>query len=194
MGTPQPSLGRLVTVNIVEATIADVSLEEATQIAGVSGKTLRRAMRQGELPRRYILTLHGPQLVFARAQLEGWRARRTAPGRRQRHAPAAPRPTSIAVQTAVSDALRHLQRALRQSQTALRNMASQLEQQEQQLSITRATLEQLVAQVTAVEASGPSAAPVVHRDITTSRTRCMEGELVELAAPEPRAALAARAI
>lgn len=53
---------------------APLGLDQAARYAGRSPATLRRAVRQGKLPRRYRQSVYGPALVFSRADLDAWLA------------------------------------------------------------------------------------------------------------------------
>jgi CheY-like chemotaxis protein len=133
-------------MNIVEPTSGDVTLNEAIQIAGcASAKTLRRAVKAGELPRRYIVTVHGPQLVFLRADLEHWMAQRKR-SRRRRTAPA-PAPAA-AVQTVLLETVRLLLASSSSLHAAIEALAARLEQQDNQLAYARGALDRLAVLLT----------------------------------------------
>src|SRR5579872_4187161 len=94
-------------MNIVDRSPDDISITEAAHLAGVvSAKTVRRALADCDLPRRYILTARGPQLVFSRADLERWIAGRKA----RRQLPATdPSLAATAGPSALHDAVQQLQ-------------------------------------------------------------------------------------
>ncbi len=50
----------------------DLNIDQAATYAGRAAATLRRVIRQGKLPRRYRPGLYGPELVFTRADIDGW--------------------------------------------------------------------------------------------------------------------------
>ena len=56
----------------------ELSLVEAASVAGVSTRTIRRAITEGKLPRQYVSTAHGAQLSLPRATIERWMAEREA--------------------------------------------------------------------------------------------------------------------
>ena len=60
------------SMNIVDASAGDITLDEAARLASRSAKTLRRAVQSGTLPRRYVIGERGPQLVFDRVDLDHW--------------------------------------------------------------------------------------------------------------------------
>lgn len=51
-----------------------LDLDQAAAYAGRAPATLRRVVRQGKLPRRYRSGLYGPELIFARADIDAWLA------------------------------------------------------------------------------------------------------------------------
>jgi hypothetical protein len=137
-------------MQIVKPTDEDLSLADATRLTGYGAeKTLRRAVRAGELPRRYIMTARGPALVFRRADVERWSAQRRQ-GRRQRAAVPTPVPTMT--HSAVLDAVCRMNETLTSSRTAIAGMLRQLEQHEQQLGSARATIDRLRAQLAHADA------------------------------------------
>jgi predicted DNA-binding transcriptional regulator AlpA len=130
-------------MNIGEPSAEDMSLRDAMELAGVSDKTVRRAVRTGELPRRYRVSAHGPQLVFLRADVERWIV---AHQWRQRVVVPPPAPTVI--HAAVCAAVQQMNTVLTRSQAALADTSRRLEQHEQQLAMVRTTIDRLTAQLT----------------------------------------------
>ena len=59
-------------MNITDPSPDDITLQQATALAGCCAKTIRRAVQDGQLPRRYVMSERGPQLVFARADMDRW--------------------------------------------------------------------------------------------------------------------------
>jgi len=57
---------------------SDLDLPAAAALAGRSVKTLRRAIKSGRLPSRYVVGRHGPQLVCSRADVDSWLIQRDA--------------------------------------------------------------------------------------------------------------------
>src|SRR3954462_874074 len=69
-GTRRAGRSRNTGMNIVDPSPEDVSMQEALQLLNYrSAKTLRGAVQDGNLPRRYIQTARGPALVFRRDEL-----------------------------------------------------------------------------------------------------------------------------
>jgi predicted DNA-binding transcriptional regulator AlpA len=131
-------------MEIREPSYDDLSVRDVLVFAGVSDKTLRRAVRAGELPRRYILGARGPQLVFRRVDVERWLAAHTR--RRPRHADVTP--SALArVDATLLDILRPLHAALIRSQEAMADVCAQLEKQAQQVAVARAVIDGLAAQI-----------------------------------------------
>jgi CheY-like chemotaxis protein len=133
-------------MNIVEPTADDMTLQEAIQIVGCSSaKTLRRAVKAGDLPRRYIMTAHGPQLVFLRADLERWMAQRKRSPRGRKAAATAP---AASVQTVLLGTVRRLLDEASSLHAAVETLAARLEQQDSQLANARGALDRLAALLT----------------------------------------------
>jgi predicted DNA-binding transcriptional regulator AlpA len=133
-------------MNIGEPSAEDISLRDAMELAGVSDRTVRRAVRTGELPRRYRVSAHGPQLVFLRADVERWIV-----AHRWRQRVVVPPPAPTVLHTAVSAAVQQLTIVMTRSQAAMAAMADvskRLEQHEQQLAMVRTTIDRLTAQLT----------------------------------------------
>src|SRR5262245_44995924 len=101
-------------MNIVEPSAEDVTLRAAMDLAGVSDKTLRRAVHAGELPRRYIQMPRGLQLVFRRAHLERWMAAHT-----RRRRVVVPPPAPPVIHAAVRDAVLPLIAVLDRAQATM---------------------------------------------------------------------------
>jgi predicted DNA-binding transcriptional regulator AlpA len=136
-------------VNIVEPSSEYLTIAQALQLAsGVSDKMLRRALQQGELPRRYVMVARGPQLVFTRAELDQWLARRKQPRRR---AGASPAPTPTVVPGTLLDTIRQLQAAVTTSQAAMAALAEQLAQHNDSAIGVKEALDSLAAQLASVE-------------------------------------------
>jgi hypothetical protein len=127
-------------MTIIDPSPDHITIKEATRLAGVSDKLIRRALRRGMLPRRYVLTARGPQLVFTRGDLERWRAQYTT---RRRQGEAAPEPA--AAHAALLDALWRLEHTLAQSQAGLVDLSAQLAQQQDELVGVRAAIGSLAA-------------------------------------------------
>ncbi|HWE64684.1 MAG TPA: hypothetical protein VHB98_23465, partial [Chloroflexota bacterium] len=72
-------------MNITESTAGDVTLQQAATDAGCNAKTIRRAVQDGQLPRRYVMSERGPQLVFTHGDVEQWIAGRASRKRSSRH-------------------------------------------------------------------------------------------------------------
>jgi hypothetical protein len=131
-------------MDIVEPSADDVGIRDAMALAGVSAKTLRRAVHAGELPRRYSPGEHGLQLVFPRAAVERW----SAAHRRRRRAAAPPSPAPAAVMhSAVLDAVWRMNASLTRSRAAMADVSRQLEQHEQHLTSARLLLDRLTVQL-----------------------------------------------
>src|SRR5690349_20353471 len=61
-------------MNIVQLSPGDIGMREEAALVPRCTKTLRRAVSAGQLPERYVLGPRGLGLVFAREDLERWRA------------------------------------------------------------------------------------------------------------------------
>jgi hypothetical protein len=109
----------------------------------------------GELPRHYVLTAHGPALVFRRSDIERWRSEH-----RRRRA-AAPAPATTVMQDAVHDAVRQMNAVLTTSRAAMTDVLQQLERHEQQLAFARASINRLMAQLDHGEGAAGEAATAV---------------------------------
>lgn len=59
---------------------AELSVIEAATLAGVSTRTIRRAISEGKLPRTYISTAHGAQLSLPHAAIHRWLQERVEDG------------------------------------------------------------------------------------------------------------------
>jgi hypothetical protein len=141
-------------MNIVEPSAEDVTLSAAMDLAGVSDKTLRRAVRAGELPRRYIQTPRGLRLVFRRADLDRWMAAHT-----RRRRVVVPPPAPPVIHAALSDVVLPLLAVLDRAQAAMAVASRQLEQHEQQLSSARTTIDLLIAQLADADGAVAKVAP-----------------------------------
>jgi hypothetical protein len=141
-------------MNIVEPSPEDVTLRAAMDLAGVSDKTLRRAVHAGELPRHYIQTPRGLQLVFRRADLERWMAAHT-----RRRRVVVPPPAPPVIHAAVRDAVLPLIAVLDRAQAAMAAVFRQLERHEQQLASARTTIDRLIAQLADADGAVAKAAP-----------------------------------
>jgi hypothetical protein len=159
-------------MNIVDSSIEDVYLDEAVRLTGRCAKTLRRAVQYGQLPRRYVMSPRGPQLVFARAALEQWqRTRRPeADSRRVRRAEAPVDAAMLTRQELMESLSRvaRLQATLDENRAAMARLMSGLAQQAATISDAQATIVRLVGRLADVEA-GP-------RQDAASRHVVMPGE------------------
>ena len=119
-------------MNIVEPSDEDLTLIEAVQVIGLGAKTLRRAVQDSYLPRRYALGPRGPQLVFARAALTQWMNARHERLRSQRVAALATTASASAEwrETAASVRVTQLSQALEQSQATLERAVAALDRQQ----------------------------------------------------------------
>jgi septal ring factor EnvC (AmiA/AmiB activator) len=126
-------------------------------LAGVSDQLIRRALQRGELPRRYVQTTCGLQLVFQRAALQRWIAGRRAPRRRRAAVRVMPAPAVLPV--TLLDALQQLGRTLAQAQAAMANVSAQLAQQQDQLTGLGEAISGLAAQLAALEAAADARSP-----------------------------------
>lgn len=59
-------------MNIVDPSPDDITIRKAAAAARLSEKSLRRAVQAGLLPRRYVYSKHGLQLVFRPGEVERW--------------------------------------------------------------------------------------------------------------------------
>jgi hypothetical protein len=134
-------------MTIIEPSPEHITIKEATRLAGVSDKLIRRALQRGVLPRRYVLTGRGPQLVFTRGELERWRAHCAT---RRRNVATAPEPA--ADHAKLVDALGRLERTLAQSQAGLVDLSAQLAQQHDELTGVRTAIGCLAALIAALAA------------------------------------------
>lgn len=139
---------------IVERSDHDLTLDEAAYLAGRSPKTLRRAVRSGELPRRYILGPRGPQLVFESAALRAWISARIPFG----HTPAAHHEPHAQVGTGdvahLVATVAQLHRALADNRTMLAQLAIRLRDQDGTVAQTQVTIAHLARKLAESAASG----------------------------------------
>jgi hypothetical protein len=133
------------TMTIIEPSPELITIKEAMHLSRVSDKLIRRALQRGALPRRYVLTARGPQLVFTRGELACWRAQYTT---RRRTVEAAPE--LAAGHAALLDALRRLEGTFVQSHTGLVDLCAQLAQQQEELNGVRAAIGSLAASIAAL--------------------------------------------
>lgn len=130
----------MTTMNIVEKGSDDITLAAAAALAGRSEKTLRRAVQNGQLLRRYVMTPRGPSLVFHRDELTGWIATLGAGGRgKGRH----PRARALGADSAfalVLDRVSALQQQLQESNARLSGLAEQLQVHDRALGQAQETI------------------------------------------------------
>jgi hypothetical protein len=129
---PHKASERQPAMTNIERSPEDITIRDAMRLAGVSDQLLRRALQRGELPRRYVQTARGLQLVFQRAALQRWIAGRRAP--RRRRAVVRVMPTPAVSPVTLLDALRQLGRALTEALAAMADLSVQLAQQQDQLT------------------------------------------------------------
>jgi predicted DNA-binding transcriptional regulator AlpA len=128
-------------VNFVDPSPDDLTPEEAARIAGVSARTLRRAIRRGALPRRYVIGPRGWQLVFRRKELDPWCAERALQQRGRRYVRQASRgPVALGDLRAE---LATLRKRIDDSRASRRQLAALLETQEQILAEVQEALSRL---------------------------------------------------
>jgi hypothetical protein len=138
-------------MHIVDARPGDISLHEIAGRADCAEKTVRRAIAAGELPRRYVVSPRGPQLVFSPAEVKQWLEVRS--NRHQRRSAAgAGTPNDVDV-AAMARRLAEIG-ALAQEQMATIG-ALQAEQfaRDRTLADVRATIVGLAARLNALEAT-----------------------------------------
>ncbi|GAC1428309.1 MAG: hypothetical protein NVSMB65_01530 [Chloroflexota bacterium] len=145
-------------MNIVEPSTDDLTLVEAVQIIGLGAKTLRRAVQEGHLPRRYALSPRGPQLVFARDDLTQWAREKQERGRGQLDPAlgAAPLPLDARSQMATSVRVAQLYQALEQSQATLERALAALDRQQALITELSRTMTLLMQDRPAVTAPAES--------------------------------------
>jgi hypothetical protein len=138
-------------MNIVELSEDDIMLEQAAQMANRSTKTVRRAVQDGLLPRRYVMGPRGPQLVFRRPELDRWlevRSRRGSDGAEGSGRGGASREDWAAFRSVVLQ----LRNTLEESRASIAHIASRLHDQNEALSQTQASVGALEERLTALEA------------------------------------------
>jgi len=135
-----------------EASSDTLSLREATEYAGRSADTLRRAIRQGKLPRQYTPGTYGPELVIPRAALDNWLADQA---RRVESMPGEAVPSS---ETLVSTPAQDFPRILEHLAQRLTDLEALTQEQAGQLAAALARIGELEVQRTASQAAELEAA------------------------------------
>lgn len=147
-------------MNIVERSTDDLTLDEAVRVAGRCAKTLRRAVQDGQLPRRYAQSPRGPQLVFDRDVLEHWlagRPGRMADGRRALHRGLEALPAAPGGPSAVTARVVELQYALQRGQDNLERALAALGEQQALLAELTQRMTQFTTQAQdAPRTAGPA--------------------------------------
>jgi hypothetical protein len=156
-------------MNIVDSSVEDIYLEEAVRLTGRCAKTLRRAVQNGQLPRRYVMSPRGPQLVFARPALEQWRRTRRpeTEGRRGRRAEVPVNAATLSQQELMESLSRvvRLQTTLDENRAAMARLMSGLAQQAATISDAQATIVRLVGRLADNEAGARQNASSRHADM-----------------------------
>jgi hypothetical protein len=137
-------------MNIVELSEDDIMLEEAARMANRSTKTVRRAVQDGLLPRRYVMGPRGPQLVFQRPELDRWlevRSRRSSDGSESGGRGGASREDWAAFRSVVLQ----LHNTLEESRASIAHIGTRLHDQHEALSQTQASISALAERLSALE-------------------------------------------
>ena len=123
---------------IVDPSPDDITLQQAAFMAGCNAKTLRRAVQSGILPRHYLMSQHGPQLVFQHRQVEEWmsRRRRERPSTRQLERS----PESTEEWPELAELLAGLQARLGESQAMIAQLHARIEDQDRLIDRAQSTI------------------------------------------------------
>ena len=136
-------------------------------MAGCNAKTLRRAIQAAQLSRHYLLSPHGPQLVFHPEELKQWIARR------QSSRPTPERQTEIPPSTdegwsELPELLAGLQARLGESRSMMERLAARIEDQDRLIDRAHATIVALAASLR--ERDLPAHPASLHEDDQTLAT------------------------
>jgi hypothetical protein len=126
-------------------------LRDLVARAGCTAKTVRRAVRLGELPRRYAVGKHGPQLVFMPAEVERWLKTSDAHPRRGRGFGRLQRTLNARQAGAVAGQLARLQAEHRTTVAAVSSMETAQAERDRALTAMSVALAALAERVCALE-------------------------------------------
>lgn len=134
-------------MTIIEALPEHLDIAASAALAGCSTKTIRRAVADEHLPRRYVMGPRGPQLVFLREELEAWAAR---PARRHRstrpangHARWVDDGPLSADSATLTEQIAHLQGVVDLTYEMIRRLSDHIEEQDSTLAASRAAIERM---------------------------------------------------
>lgn len=136
-------------MHTIEPSTGDISLEDAAEMVRCSTKTVRRAVGEDRLPRRYVMGARGPMLVFRRDELERWMGSRT---RKPRRPNGASRPAPMRRSwTELHESVVALQASLDASRTALTRLTARMQRPDVTARRTEDTIVRLSETLTAIE-------------------------------------------
>jgi uncharacterized coiled-coil protein SlyX len=138
-------------MNITEPIPNDVTLQQVAERAGCTVKTVRRAIQDGRLTRRYVMSPRGPQLVFTPAEVEQWITARSSRRRGKRRASPERAGASPAAWSRLDERIAQLQSVLAESRSTIMTLSAQLNDQNRAVSEARASIALLSDRLAAVE-------------------------------------------
>lgn len=146
-------------MNIVPSTPDDVTLQEAARLAERSTKTLRRAVQDGHLVRRYVLGPRGPQLVFNQTELLTWLGGKAA----RRHTVSRGNTSGALTRqeyTSLVERVAQLHETLDEIGMAVAHLTTKVQEQDMAITTAQVALATLAGRISGLEGGSDATASV----------------------------------
>jgi len=137
-------------MEIITATSEQITLEEMAALADCNPKTIRRAVGVGSLPRHYVSSARGPQLVFQPDDVQRWLEERR--GRHQGRRAHPRRPTGAPPWASLHSDLERLHSTMGENQRMITALLDRLTTQLGALSELQASTADLARRLAELQA------------------------------------------